>query len=73
MEVIILRNVCVRGEALEAGPDPVELEKGDAEMLILMGKAHAVEPQPAEAVEATPPAEEKKPAAKSTTTRRKRS
>lgn len=45
MKVIITRSTFVRGEAFEAGPEPVELESGDAKTLIGMNKAVAyVEP-----------------------------
>lgn len=47
MKVIILRSTFVRGEAIEAGPAPVDLESGDARTLIGMGKAVAyTEPVP---------------------------
>lgn len=45
MKVIVTRNTFVRGEAIEAGPAPVDLESGDARTLIGMGKAVAyIEP-----------------------------
>jgi hypothetical protein len=55
MKIIVIRSTFIRGKAVVASPDSVEVEDTIAKQLITLGKAIAVPAEPP-AVPAEPPA-----------------